>query len=183
MTIEIRRLHAADAKEYRALRRESLEQEPANFEAAVEDEAAMTTEAWAAKLVDDQFFGAFSGQRLVGIARFHAETGAKVRHRGHVTGVYLRPEARGTDIATRLMEAVITAARRQVRFVYLLVNASNQRALRFYTRLGFVVFGHDPGGLLVDGVLHQDILMVLLPEAGTHDGPGMPEAEVPRKGK
>lgn len=182
MSIEIRRLNAADAKEYQALRRESLEQEPANFEAAVEDEAAMTTEAWAAKLVDNQFFGAFSGQRLVGIARFHAETGAKVRHRGHVTGVFLRPEARGTDIATRLMEAVITAARRQVRFVYLLVNASNQRALRFYTRLGFVVFGRDPGGLLVDGVLHQDILMVLLPEASIHDGPGMPEAEVPLKG-
>ncbi len=169
MSIEIRRLHAADAKEYQALRRESLEQEPANFEAAVEDEAAMTTEAVAAKLAMTSSSAPFRPEWWASpVSMRDWRQGLSSRA---CDGVYLRPEARGTDIATRADGGRDHGCKRQVRFVYLLVNASNQRALRFYTRLGFVVFGHDPGGLLVDGVLHQDILMVLLPEAGTHDGP------------
>ncbi len=171
MAFQYRRLHAGDAPDYRALRQESLLLEPESFEASVEDEAALDVDDWAQRLTQAQVFGAFAGPMLVGIAPFDAETGAKVRHRGHVTGVCIRPQMRGTSVATELMEALISAARSQVRFLYLIVTASNQRALRFYTRLGFIVFGHHPGGLFVHGVQHEDILMVLVLDAGSGTAP------------
>ncbi len=58
--------------------------------------------------------------------------------RSHVTDVYVRPDARGSGLGTRLMGEVATRARELgARWISLNVATSNRPARVFYERLGF----------------------------------------------
>ena len=48
-----------------------------------------------------------------------------------------------------------------MQYLYLQVTQANLPAVRLYERMGFVVYGKDPAGLMVDGVMHEDYLMML----------------------
>lgn len=161
MSFTVRRLGDADITAFRAVRLEGLTLEPTAFASSLAEDAAIADAEWQARLARNSTFGVFEGAELVGTATFTVEAGAKTAHRGHLVGVYLRPGARGTGAAQLLLEAVLDAARHKVRFLYLIVNDANHRAKRFYERFGFTVFGQDPGGLMVDGTLYQDCLMML----------------------
>ena len=161
MTFAVRRLLGADAALYRDIRLEGLKAEPSAFGAALEDDMARTLEAWSTRLDTSFAFGVFDGDRLMGVAGFYVEAGAKVKHRGHVVGVYVREAARGTGAADQLLAAVIAAAREHVTFLYLQVTKVRARAVRFYKRNGFTIYGEDPGGLFVDGTMFEDYLMML----------------------
>jgi ribosomal protein S18 acetylase RimI-like enzyme len=163
----VRRLTADDAEAYRTLRLEGLVAEPSAFGASLEEDAAHSLSSWRERLDSGFTFGVFDGDELGGLAGYYTETGSKTRHRGHVFGVYLRPAFRGTGAATQLLEAVIASARQHVRFLYLQVTQNNARAVRFYERMGFSIYGNDPGGLLVDGTMYQDYLMLLRLDEGS----------------
>jgi ribosomal protein S18 acetylase RimI-like enzyme len=157
----VRRLTADDSQAYRAVRLEGLADAPAAFGASLAEDTAVPDEEWKARLTRNFAYGVFDGSELGGIAGFFAEGGTKTRHRGHLVGVYLRPAFRGTGASRLLLDAVIGAAREHVQFLYLQVTQANTPAVRLYERMGFVVYGRDPGGLLVDGVMHEDYLMML----------------------
>ena len=103
----------------------------------------------------------FDGPDLGGIAGFFIEGGIKTRHRGHLVGVYTCPRLRGTGASRLLLAEVIAAARQHVQILYLQVTQANLPAVRLYERMGFEIYGKDPGGLMVDGVMHEDYLMML----------------------
>jgi len=169
VSYSVRRLSSEDVPAYRALRLEGLELEPAAFASSLEDEMAQPDVEWQGKLARNATFGVFSGETLAGMATYYVENGRKLSHRGHLVGVYLRPEARGTGAANLLLAEVLASARARVTFLYLIVNAANGRARRFYERLGFVEFGRDPGGIVVDGTMYEDCLMMLRFD---HEGSG-----------
>ncbi len=161
MTFTVRRLVGADVGIYRDIRLEGLNVDPASFGASLEEDTAVTDEGWRTRLERNPAFGVFDGDRLVGIAGYYVETGEKTKHRGHLVGVYVRPETRGSGAAKQLIAAVIESARQNVTFLYLQVTRASERAVRFYERAGFTVYGQDPGGLFVDGVMHEDYLMMM----------------------
>jgi len=161
MSYSVRRLGSEDVSAYRALRLEGLELEPTAFASSLEDEMAQPDVEWQGRLARNATFGVFDGDTLAGMATYYVENGRKLSHRGHLVGVYLRAEARGTGAANLLLAELIASARERVGFLYLIVNAANGRARRFYERLGFVEFGRDPGGIVVDGTMYEDCLMVL----------------------
>jgi GNAT superfamily N-acetyltransferase len=67
------------------------------------------------------------------------------RRQGHVVGVFVRPEHRGTGLTGALFEAGLEWAwRRGAERVRLLVHQANERAQGFYRKAGFV-----PSGVLV----------------------------------
>lgn len=73
------------------------------------------------------------------------------RHVGKL-GVGMLPEARGTGLGRRLMEAAIEAARRRgMERIELEVFASNTRAIALYERLGFVREGLKRRVRKIDG--------------------------------
>lgn len=161
MSYTVRRLSADDSAAYRAIRLEGLAAAPAAFGASLAEDTALPDEEWKARLTRNFAYGVFSEAELGGIAGFFAEGGDKTRHRGHLVGVYTRPSFRGTGASRLLLDAVIGEAGRHVEFLYLQVTQTNTPAVRLYERMGFVVYGKDPGGLKVDGVMHEDYLMML----------------------
>jgi ribosomal protein S18 acetylase RimI-like enzyme len=157
----VRRLVPDDVDAFRAIRLEGLEAAPSAFGGSLAEEAGLSHDEWRARLGRSFTFGVFGGDELGGVAGFYIEGGAKTKHRGHLFGVYARPAFRGTGATRQLLAAVIGEAGKHVQFLYLQVTQTNLPAVRLYERMGFVTYGKDPGGVIVDGVLHEDYLMML----------------------
>jgi RimJ/RimL family protein N-acetyltransferase len=162
-----RRLAAADAEAYRALRIEGLRDSPASFGSSLAEEIDKPAAAWVDRLDKGFVFGLFDAEALVGTAGFYREAMLKSAHRGHLVGVYLSPGSRGRGGADLLIAAVIAEARNHVLQLHLAVTQDNPTARRLYERHGFVTYGEDPRGLKVDGVFYDDYLMVLRLDEGS----------------
>ena len=167
MSWTARRLLAADAEAYRSIRIEGLQNSPASFGSSLAEEGEQSLEFFQGRLERSFLFGLFNAERLVGTAGFFRETNAKSAHRGHLVGVYLKPEARGKGGADLLVAAVVNEARNHVLQLHLAVTQDNPTARRLYERHGFVTYGEDPRGLRVDGVFYDDYLMVLRLDEGS----------------
>jgi ribosomal protein S18 acetylase RimI-like enzyme len=167
----VRRLLPDDAPAYRAIRLAGLAEAPSAFGASLAEDEALSEDDWRERLGRNFAYGVFSDTELGGIAGFYVEGGAKTKHRGHLVGVYTRPAFRGAGASRQLLAEVIAEASRHVQFLYLQVTQTNLPAVRLYERMGFVVYGKDPGGLMVDGVMHEDYLMMLrfMPKAAESD--------------
>jgi RimJ/RimL family protein N-acetyltransferase len=161
VTFEVRRLTASDAEAYRAIRIEGLTLSPASFGSSLAEEGERTAADWAERLEKGFAYGLFDKAALVGVAGFYREAMRNTEHRGHLVGVYLTPAARGKGGSDQLLAAVIAEARNHVVQLHLAVTKSNDAARRLYERHGFMIYGEDPRGLRVDGVFHDDYLMVL----------------------
>ena len=163
--IVIRPLQAADATAYRTLRLAALAAHPTAFAATVEEEDGIPLATVAERLAPREgavVLGAFDEADLVGICGVYRESWRKLAHKAHVWGVYVAPALRGSGVSRQLLDAAITQASRMsgVRQLTLGVNAQNRAALALYEALGFVRYGLEPGFLLVDGVLYDEIHMV-----------------------
>jgi ribosomal protein S18 acetylase RimI-like enzyme len=105
--------------------------------------------------------GLFDGDTLVGVAGLAFEPRAKLAHKGHIWGVYVRASHRGQGGAERLLAGLIEAAKGRVETLHLDVSDGNGPALRLYTRLGFIQWAAEPRALkLEDGTWVDEIAMV-----------------------
>ena len=158
----LRRLTAADAAEYQALRMDGITRSPRRFRVAAEDEAGLALEAVAARLAATYVVGGFDHHGLVGIGGLTRYDGAKLRHRALLWGMYVHERARGRGLADAIVrELLAEGARQRVEQVVLTVVAENARARRLYERWGFTLYGIEPRALkLADGECLDEALMV-----------------------
>jgi len=161
VTLDMRRLMAADAEALRALRVEAFTAHPREFRSTPEDEAARPLAELAANLARDQVLGLFDGETLVGVAGLAIEPRAKLAHKAMIWGVYVRGAYRGQGGAERLLQALLAEAQGKVEAVHLTASDGNGPALRLYTRLGFVLWATEPRALkLADGTYVDELAMV-----------------------
>lgn len=165
--MKIRSLDRADAALFQALRLRGLIECPSAFASTYEEESELSLEDVGERLsrTKDRFvFGAFEGPRLVGVLGLVREHKAKLAHKAFLWGMYVDPEYRNRGIAGKLVRQALRHARELpgVRQVYLGVNAANAPAQKLYTSKGFKEFGREPGFMLVDGVLHDEVCMVCI---------------------
>ena len=107
-------------------------------------------------------FGAFDGTALVGLCGIDVDMREKVRHKGHVFGMYVPVERAGQGIAGALVERVIAHARAAgLAQLVLTVTAGNDPARRVYERAGFAVCGREPQAVRVGGRAHDKLAMIL----------------------
>lgn len=156
----VRRLSSQDADAFRSIRLESLQQNPEAFGSTLERESNEPRMYFVERLERNALFGGFARGTLMGIVGFCPLEGPKLRHRGVLWGMYVRPEARGTGLATALIESLIEHARKDVEQIQLTTIASNPRALRFYQRMGFSEYGFEKAALKFNGVYFDAVLMV-----------------------
>lgn len=166
----IRILTADDAEAYQALRLRALRESPAAFGSTYQSEVDIPLSQIAERLArgagrENVVFGAFGDAdgQLAGLAGLGRETGLKTRHRAHVWGVYVAPEARGRDVGRALMQALIAHARTLdgLERLTLGVEPGNEAARALYHALGFVTYGIEPQAYKLGGDYWDSELMSL----------------------
>lgn len=165
--IKVRRLDAHDVTSYRELRLEGLKSHPEAFISS--DKPASW---WTERLEMNSVFGGWiDNSPLLGLAGLRMHTAAKLRHKGVLWGMYVRPGARGTGLAASLVQRVIEHARPLVEEICLTVVASNATAHRLYRAAGFEQYGLERRALKVGDQYYDEVLMALpLPrEAASRD--------------
>ncbi len=164
---EIRLLGAEDAAAYRTLRLRALRDCPTAFASSYEEERERPLARVAERVAPapgHAVFGAFGAAGLVGMVGLHREEYLKLRHKAFVWGMYVEPASRRRGVGRALVERALAhaAAMPGLRQVTLGVNAENAAAVALYEALGFERIGVEPGFLCVDGVLYDEIRMVLV---------------------
>jgi RimJ/RimL family protein N-acetyltransferase len=160
--LEVRRLEAHDIADYRELRLEGLRGHPEAFGASWEDESAKPAAWWAERLQTSIVFGGWiDDSPLLGVAGLHVNVAAKLRHKGILWGMYVRPAARRTGLAAALVQRVIEQARTLVEEINLTVVASNAAAHRLYSAAGFEQYGLERQALKVGDAYYDEVLMAL----------------------
>jgi ribosomal protein S18 acetylase RimI-like enzyme len=167
--MEIRFLIPDDAPEYSRLRLEMLELEPQAFSSSVEEHRSLSIDEVRRRLgsiAEDQFIvGAFEDGRLSGVVGFYREKGIKTRHKGHIWGVYVKPEIRGQGLARKMLQTALQRASTigGLERVLLSVAATQSAAFRLYESLGFESWGCEPRALRVgDRYLDEHYLILRL---------------------
>lgn len=168
----IRQLATTDAPALQALRASALVESPNAFAASPAEDFSRSLAETEARLVLDAnraIFGLFDETVLAAIAGIAREGMAKLAHKAGVWGVYVSPTHRGTGAGKALLiEALEFATNLSgVKQVNLYVNATNANAVALYESLGFVTFGVEHNGLLIDGIAYDELLMVWLLRAST----------------
>lgn len=147
MQVSYRKLKSNEAQEFRRVRLECLKSFPESFGTLYEDEAGKPKLYFEENIEQDSadifFFGAFSGDYLIGIAGFVRGNRTKTRHRGELVSMYVDPEFHGQKVGENLLRALIKAVfdLQGIESIELTVVADNSSAVRLYERIGFETFG------------------------------------------
>ena len=156
----LRRLGAADAECYRALRLEGLRSHPEAFAASWDAEASEPLCWFAERLERNVVFGGWQDvSTLKGVVGLHVPDAPKSRHKGELWGMFVLPEARGTGLAAALVARVIEHAASSVEEIRLTVVTTNAAAVRLYARAGFTQFGLERRALKVGDQYYDELLM------------------------
>jgi RimJ/RimL family protein N-acetyltransferase len=156
MDITVRRLTADDAEAFRALRLEALEHFPEAFQSTYESSADLPLDAYAQRLRQYAVFGGFGDGVLCGFVGFHPLKNPKIRHKGILWGMYVKPSARGTGLAEAIVESVVEHARGRVEQILLSIITENERARRFYEKMGFEAYGLERRALKIGDAYYDE---------------------------
>ena len=160
--ITVRFLGEDDWQDYRSVRLAALRESPEAFVATVQEDEAFDEELWrdrmrrSARLVAERQGEAVG---VVSLGRAASDEG----NAGELFGLWVRPEARGLGVATRLVKdsASLAARRGQSHLVYW-VGTENGRAVAFASGMGFRPTDYRrPMGVVSEEDGEEEIAMVL----------------------
>jgi ribosomal protein S18 acetylase RimI-like enzyme len=165
--MNLRLLTASDAESWWHLRLEALRNDSPSFADSAEEHAATTLDMARERLANGDpaenfVLGLFEDGKLTATAGFYRYTHLKERHKGHIWGVYVRPESRGKGVARALMQEIIRRAQTMNGLEQILLVASaHLPARKLYETLGFQSYGVEPRSLKIGTEYIDDVLMIL----------------------
>lgn len=165
--LAIRLLTDADLPAYKALRDVGLMHDPEAFTTDFNAGSALPAASYATKLgeppADHFILGAFdSAGKMLGAVVCERESALKRRHEAALVGMIIAPGSRSKGIGKAMLVEFDRLVRQLpgLEQVVLSVTASNEHAVRLYTKAGFERYGLHPRAIQVDGVYHDIALMV-----------------------
>jgi ribosomal protein S18 acetylase RimI-like enzyme len=163
--MHIRTLTESDVEIYRVLRLQSLRESPHAFTNSAEEFSQRTLDSITQqfRMKENFTLGAFEDQQLAGMVGFYRETALKLRHKGYIVSMYVRPDYRSHGIARALLEEAIERARRlpDLKQLLLGVVVTQTTAKRLYESLGFTVYGREPRAVKIGDEYFDEELMQL----------------------
>jgi RimJ/RimL family protein N-acetyltransferase len=142
MPVTVRALEPDDWRALRELRLHALRTEPGVFFSTHAAEAALDDAEWRRRTAgeDHQAFGAFDGERLVGITGVVTARDDPSGASAMLVMSYLLPEYRGRGLSSRFYEARLAWVRDRSRYARVVVShrRSNEPSRRAIRRFGFV---------------------------------------------
>jgi len=147
--VEVRRLRAAQAKNYRSLLVEALIVHPDCFVEDYREELARPITETEQELERSGVFGAWEGNRLIGIAAEVPCTTMKRRHCGQLRNLYVRREYRRNGVARRLIQEVLAYCSRGVERLEAEIPAQCETAVQLFEEHGFRLYGLSPNGIRI----------------------------------
>jgi ribosomal protein S18 acetylase RimI-like enzyme len=136
--ISVRQLGEDEWEQYRSVRLSALEESPEAFVASLAEEQGFDEELWRARMRRSRRLLAEDGDgRPVGVASVGQGTQDDERI-AELFGLWVTPAARGTGVATQLVQAGADVAREQGRsHLSYWVGSDNGRAVAFASGFGF----------------------------------------------
>lgn len=167
MDIIIRKLEPHESVIYREMLLACLKNTPKFFGTTYEEAALnpkFSFETYIERNSPDHvMFGAFDGERLIGITGFNRMTRKRASHRGELVQVYVEPAYRGQHIGEKLLRRALNYAFSLdgIEQVQLSVITNNTTAINLYEKLGFRTFGVQPRYFKVEtGYLDQQFMQL-----------------------
>jgi len=152
--LSVVRLETSHVADYRELMLRAYAQAPDAFTSTPEERAAQPESWWVKRIADPAghsvAFGCLDGESLVGTVTVEFSSKPKTRHKAHVIGMFVAPEARGRGAARLLVEAALDLCRSRegITSVTLTVTEGNEPAIALYRAVGFRPFGVEPLAIL-----------------------------------
>ena len=173
--MQITRLSASDALQYRDLMLEAYEQAADAFTTTAEERSREPMSWWERRIASPDglsvSFGVFAGKSLVGTVAVEYSAKPKTKHSALLIGMYLRPANRRSGAASALIKAAVEAARArpEIQGIRLTVTEGNEPAIRLYKSAGFIAWGTEPQAILTPtgfkGKVHMSLLFSRAPAA------------------
>ena len=157
---KVRRLRMGDGENCRTSRLEALRYAPEAFGSIYEKEAELDAAAFEDRVMAGCIFGAFSAERIVGMAGFYQESGEKFEHKGVLWGMYVNRDFRSLGVGSDLVSAVLSHAKEVVDLVNLSVVTDNASAVALYRKMGFQTYGVEARALKIRERYLSEALMV-----------------------
>ena len=161
--ISVRLLGEDEWKDYRAIRLEALSESPEAFVATADEEEAFDEAHWRSRMQRSARLVAERDGAAVGVVSVGSAPSDEEGRSGELFGLWVKPELRGSGVATKLVKNGAALARQRGQsLLYYWVGTENGRAVAFASGMGFrPTDQRRPLGVMseVEGVL--EIAMVL----------------------
>lgn len=158
---DVRPMHSKETAVYREVRLLALRTNPEAFASSFEEEVAVDEALFAKRLSTGLTFGAWSGDQLIGSLGLALRDKVRLRHKGVLWGMFVRPEARGYGAGKQLLGAALAHARTCCEEVLLTVIEGNHAAKGLYTAAGFVEYGREPSAIKIGSDYYHELMMRL----------------------
>jgi L-amino acid N-acyltransferase YncA len=168
--ITVRVLDESEWSLYREIRLRALAESPGSFTATLADEADRDEQFWRDRMTRSQRLLAERGsvaEGIVSLGPYEQEPTA-----AEVFGLYVVPEARGTGVSWRLVEAAAAlATQKAYQQLYYWVGTDNGRAVGFANNFGFRTTDSRRASRGADLEPGEEIAMVLSLEPDATSAP------------
>lgn len=135
--ISVRALGEEDWQQYRDIRLAALQEAPDAFVATWAQEEAFDEQVWRGRMLRSRRLVAELNGSAVGVVSL-GQAEEPYTHTGELFGLWVAPEARGTGVAWKLVEAGAEQARKEGHsYLGYWVGTDNGRAVAFASSFGF----------------------------------------------